>query len=34
MRGKIPHIQIGEQLDLGNEWQSVRKVIEDFKNSL
>lgn len=34
MRGKIPNIQIGEQLDLGNEWQSVRKVIEDFKNSL
>ncbi|RKG37374.1 beta-N-acetylhexosaminidase [Acinetobacter rongchengensis] len=34
MRGKIPHIQIGSQLDLGNEWQSVRKVIEDFKNSL
>lgn len=34
MRGEIPNIQIGEQLDLGNEWQSVRKVIEDFKNSL
>ena len=34
MRGKIPNIQIGEQLDLGNEWQSVRKIIEDFKNSL
>lgn len=34
MRGRIPNIQIGEQLDLGNEWQSVRKVIEDFKNSL
>lgn len=34
MRGKIPQIQIGEQLDLGNEWQSVRKVIEEFKNSL
>ena len=34
MRGKIPNIQIGEQLDLGNEWQSVKKVIEDFKNSL
>ena len=34
MRGKIPQIEIGEQLDLGNEWQSVKKVIEDFKNSL
>ena len=34
MRGQIPNIQIGEQLDLGEEWQSVKKVIEDFKNSL
>lgn len=34
MRGKIPNIQIGEQLDLGEEWQSVKKVIEEFKNSL
>ena len=34
MRGKIPNIQIGEQFDLGYEWQTVRKVIEDFKNSL
>ncbi|MFC2994145.1 beta-N-acetylhexosaminidase [Acinetobacter sichuanensis] len=34
MRGKIPNIQIGEQLDLGEEWQTVRKVIEEFKNSL
>ena len=34
MRGKIPQINIGETLDLGNEWQTVKKVIEDFKNSL
>ena len=34
MRGKIPNIQTGEQFDLGYEWQTVRKVIEDFKNSL
>lgn len=34
MRGKIPNIQINEQLDLGEEWQAVKKVIEDFKNSL
>ena len=34
MRGKIPQINIGETLDLGNEWQAVKKVIEDFKNSL
>lgn len=34
MRGKIPQIQIGETLDLGEEWQTVRKVIEEFKNSL
>ena len=34
MRGKIPQIEIGETFDLGKEWQSVKKVIEDFKNSL
>ncbi|MFW1858299.1 beta-N-acetylhexosaminidase [Acinetobacter defluvii] len=34
MRGKIPNIHIGEQLDLGEEWQVVKKVIEEFKNSL
>ncbi|OTG64727.1 beta-N-acetylhexosaminidase [Acinetobacter silvestris] len=33
MRGKIPNIQIGAQLELGNEWQAVRKAIEEFKNS-
>ena len=34
MRGKIPKIQIGETLDLGTEWQSIKHVIEAFKNSL
>ncbi|NHB56500.1 beta-N-acetylhexosaminidase [Acinetobacter sp. 194] len=34
MRGKIPNITVGEQLDLGEEWQSVKKIIEDFKNTL
>ena len=34
MRGQIPNIHIGEQFDLGEEWQSVKKVIEEFKNSL
>lgn len=34
MRGKIPQISIGETFDLGNEWQAVKKVIEEFKNSL
>lgn len=34
MRGKIPQLQIGEALDLGEEWQTVKKVIEEFKNSL
>lgn len=34
MRGQIPNIQMGAQLDLGEEWQSVKKVIEDFKQSL
>ncbi|WP_312966324.1 beta-N-acetylhexosaminidase [Acinetobacter gerneri] len=34
MRGKIPQIQINEHLDLGEEWQAVKKVIEDFKKSL
>ena len=33
MRGKIPNIQIGEQLDLGDEWQTVKQMIEDFKQS-
>lgn len=34
MRGKIPQISIGNQLDLGSEWQSVKKTIEEFRNSL
>ena len=34
MRGKIPEIQIGESFYLGSEWQSVKKTIEAFKNSL
>lgn len=34
MRGQIPQIQITDTLDLGQEWQSVKKVIEDFKKSL
>ncbi|SPL70110.1 beta-N-acetylhexosaminidase [Acinetobacter stercoris] len=34
MRGNIPDIQIGTELDLGDEWKTVKKVIEDFKNSI
>lgn len=34
MRGQIPNIVIGETLYLGEEWQSVKKIIEDFKQSL
>ena len=33
MRGKIPEIQISTTLTLDENWQNVRKVIEDFKNS-
>lgn len=33
MRGKIPTIQIGEQLQLGQEWHAVSKAIAAFKNS-
>ena len=33
MRGKIPNTHIAEQLDLGKEWQSVKKAIEEFKNT-
>ena len=33
MRGKIPHIHIGQTLDLGNEWKKVRDTIENFKKS-
>lgn len=30
MRGQIPAIRIGEQLDLGDEWKSVQQRINDF----
>ena len=33
MRGRIPDIQIGEQLALGAEWQSIQKNIEEFRQS-
>lgn len=34
MRGRIPQIQVGETLSLGNDWQAVKTAIEEFKNSL
>lgn len=34
MRGKIPNIQVSEQLDLGEEWFKVKQSIEAFRNSL
>ncbi|MDO4222910.1 MAG: beta-N-acetylhexosaminidase [Acinetobacter sp.] len=30
MRGKIPHISIGECLDLGTEWQQTQQLIHQF----
>jgi beta-N-acetylhexosaminidase len=33
MRGKIPPIQVGQTLDLGEEWQKVRDHIEKFKQA-
>ena len=33
MRGKIPNIQVDTTLCLDENWQNVKKVIEDFKNS-
>ena len=33
MRGHIPHIQVTEQLELGDEWQAIRQRIEAFKQS-
>lgn len=33
MRGKIPNLQIGACLDLGEEWQKVRDVISAFRLS-
>ncbi|UIJ75278.1 beta-N-acetylhexosaminidase [Acinetobacter sp. SH20PTE14] len=32
MRGKIPQIEIGQSIELGADWQSVRNRIVDFKN--
>ncbi|MFB2537990.1 MULTISPECIES: beta-N-acetylhexosaminidase [unclassified Acinetobacter] len=34
MRGKIPNIQIGEQLDLGDEWRSKVAEVQAFIQSL
>lgn len=34
MRGRIPEIQVGEALDLGEEWRQVRDEITEFKNQL
>lgn len=34
MRGKIPNIQIKHGLELGEEWKSIKKIIEDFRNSI
>lgn len=33
MRGKIPNIEIGEGLDLGDEWRQIRDRIVAFKNA-
>lgn len=33
MRGKIPNIEIGESLDLGDEWRKIRDRIVAFKNA-
>ncbi|NHC03636.1 beta-N-acetylhexosaminidase [Acinetobacter sp. 187] len=33
MRGKIPQIQIGEQLELGAEWAEIKQAMEQFKQS-
>ena len=32
MRGKIPQIAIGQNIDLGADWQQIRNRIVDFKN--
>ncbi|WP_343595739.1 beta-N-acetylhexosaminidase [Acinetobacter sp.] len=34
MRGKIPDIDIGEQLALGSEWQTAKHAIEQFKQTI
>lgn len=33
MRGSIPELQIGTHLALGEEWQTIQKNIEEFKQS-
>ncbi|WOE30501.1 MULTISPECIES: beta-N-acetylhexosaminidase [unclassified Acinetobacter] len=33
MRGKIPHLDIGDCLDLGEKWQHVRDIISAFRAS-
>ena len=33
MRGKIPNIEVGTTLVLDENWNNVRKAIEEFKNS-
>ena len=32
MRGKIPQIAMGQAIELGTDWQTVRNRIVDFKN--
>ena len=34
MRGKIPEIRIGTELDLGDEWRQIRDEISQFKNQV
>ena len=34
MRGKIPNIQVSEQLDLGAEWAAIKQSIEAFRSSI
>lgn len=34
MRGKIPEIQIGTELDLGDEWRHIRDEISQFKDQV
>lgn len=34
MRGRIPHIEIGTELDLGDEWQLIRERIVQFRQSI
>lgn len=34
MRGKIPEIRIGTELDLGDEWRQIRDEISQFKDQV